>query len=97
MILIIIRFKDKSPLNPSIKFAPLMTNRKQISANIDKKLASIDSVPIYFLSPILFFLKIYIPNKIITNETKTLHVIISFIRKYPKKIPNIGIKYATCV
>ena len=36
MILIIIKFSDKSPLNPSIKFAPLITNRKQISANIEE-------------------------------------------------------------
>ena len=36
MILIIIRFKDKRPLNPSIKFAPLITNRKQISVNIEE-------------------------------------------------------------
>ena len=36
MILIIIRFSDKSPLNPSTKFAPFMTNRKQISANIEE-------------------------------------------------------------
>ena len=36
MMLIIIRFNAKSPLNPSIKFAPLITNKKQISANIEE-------------------------------------------------------------
>ena len=32
--------------------------KKLIKANIDKKLASIDSVPIYLILPLLFFLKI---------------------------------------
>ena len=56
---------------------------------------SIDSVPIYNLIPLLFFLNIKIPRRIITKETKTLHVIVSSIKKYPKTIPKIGIKYAT--
>ena len=37
------------------------------------------------------------PIRIITNDTKTLHVIISSIKKYPKIIPKIGIRYATWV
>ena len=39
----------------------------------------------------------YIPKSIITNDARTLHVIISSIKKYPKIIPKIGIKYATWV
>ena len=34
---------------------------------------------------------------IINNEIKTLQVIISSIKKYPNKTPNMGIKYATLV
>ena len=71
-------------LHPLILFEYLLTIKKKkklIKAKIDRKLASIDSVPIYFLSPLLFFLNIYIPIRIITNETKTLHVIISSIKK----------------
>ena len=37
------------------------------------------------------------PKRIITKDTKTLQVIISFIKTYPKKIPKIGIRYATWV
>ena len=42
-----------------------------------------------FLNPLLFFLKIKIPVRIITNDIKTLHVIISSIKKYPKKSVNL--------
>ena len=36
MILIIIKLIDKKPLNPSIKFAPLIINKKQRRTNIDE-------------------------------------------------------------
>ena len=87
---------SKAPL--PILSENLLTSKKTkklIKAKIDKKLASIDSVPIYNLIPLLFFLNIKIPRRIITKETKTLHVIVSSIKKYPKTIPKIGIKYAT--
>ena len=44
MILIIIKFSDKRPLNPSIKFAPLITNRKQISANIEENRSLLNKI-----------------------------------------------------
>ena len=55
--------------------------KKVKNKKIDKNLISIEAVCIYIIMPLLFFFTIKTPNIIIINEIKTLHVIISSIKK----------------
>ena len=52
------------------KIVPVIS-QALVEANIDKKLASIDSVPIYFLKPLLFF---FISNDPIINKNMCIHI-----------------------